>query len=564
MQFDDIVYNDPNKSDVNRALLQEYSLYNRKAMKAIATEKTAHPYWTFLSSLASSFIPFGLGSFITPAANAGVQKGKKTAIEKINAYRAKLGLEQETSLPSSGLDLSGLGSAVGSGIKSGISASQDGSEGGSFQMPKLNLPKSDYWSNSGGGITGLTATTQNGYIQGPSTAEMRDGGKIEGPTHEQGGVELIKDGKRMGITVEGDERVVNKDDWGKLKKYLAKNNNKSALALLASIDKRKPKKENEDGANLTKFDTGELVNDVYNGARLGLGIEGAMTALPQYELPKEWADSMEKAKYYSEMGLTPNEKAIAIDENNANYAASVRDLANASDGNAGAYLGNLSNLNLGRMRLANQLATQDALLRRKSFGDYQTTLAKDIAYKKQIFDQQYNQALANKQSGVTLASDAISDLQNKIDFNKFYGKGSYYDKMQQALVAKGLSEAEIAKEMAKYWSDPAHFQAAYADYQKTTSPTAQTTSPLITTAAPTLLSNAANVKDNYVSTIPKEDIESAVTKVIGNLTDKKLSKANWFKLVNQLREDGQGGKRLTSDVYSELEKAGYLPPKDIY
>lgn len=487
MQFDDIVYNDPNKSDVNRALLQEYSLYNRKAMKAIETERKAHPYWTFLSSLASSFIPYGLGSFITPAANAGVQKGKKTAIEKINAYRAKLGLEQETSLPSSGLDLSGLGSAVGSGIKSGISASQDGSEGGSFQMPnmvgnnslytptapeqyegtqQLNLPKSDYWSNSGGGITGLTATTQNGYIQGPSTAEMRDGGKIEGPTHEQGGVDLIKDGKRMGITVEGDERVVNEDDWGKLKKYLSKNKNKSALALLASIDKRKPKKENEDGANLTKFDTGELVNDVYNGARLGLGIEGAMTALPQYELPKEWADSMAKAKYYSEMGLTPNEKSIAIDENNANYAASVRDLANASDGNAGAYLGNLSNLNLGRMRLANQLATQDALLRRKSFGDYQTTLAKDIAYKKQIFDQQYNQALANKQSGVTLASDAISDLQNKIDFDKFYGKGSYYDKMQQALVAKGLSEAEIAKEMAKYWSDPAHFQAAYADYRK--------------------------------------------------------------------------------------------------
>ena len=109
MTFSDIVYNDPNKADPTRKLLQEYSLYNRKANKAIDTERKAHPWWTLLSGIASSFIPYGLGLWITPTANYMVQKHKEQVVNKQNDYRARLGLEQNSTIPDSGLDLSGVG-----------------------------------------------------------------------------------------------------------------------------------------------------------------------------------------------------------------------------------------------------------------------------------------------------------------------------------------------------------------------------------------------------------------------------------------------------------------------
>ena len=68
---------------------------------------------TILSGIASSFIPYGLGLCITPTANYMVQKHKEQVVNKQNDYRARLGLKQNSNIPDSGLDLSGVGYSMG-------------------------------------------------------------------------------------------------------------------------------------------------------------------------------------------------------------------------------------------------------------------------------------------------------------------------------------------------------------------------------------------------------------------------------------------------------------------
>lgn len=562
MLFDYQNPTDLNKQDPNAFLLADYSKLATKLPNAIDTEKKARPWWSLASGIASSFIPFGLGAFITPTAGFLVDKHKQQEIDRLNNYRRQLGLNEKTDLNKQGLDLGGVGYSAGSQIQKGLGIANGAS--GQFDMPDIKqtpndesyshnidygtdenpnapaitgggttglegLPNTGYFGNGGGG-TGILATTQNGYTQAPQI--LRNGGKVNGgkinaPSHEQGGADLVDgNGIKKGIEVEGSERIVNSEDWTSVLSFLKKGNSKNALALLKDIDKRKPvdgkaagsigqinlsqsptgyfdfeggetqydpnfantyapQTANTDNvaapvnqvaanpltttqpvaANTTpnKFDYNEMLRYGLDIGKLGLGLNAAMQTLPQYQVPREWSDHMGKARYFSEQGLLPEEKAQALDLSNNAYAANVRDITNASGGNAGVLLGNLASANLGRYRMANQLALADRQAKEASFDKYEGRLLKDVGMKKDIFDQQYNQALATKKEGAGLASDALANITGRADFNKYYGQGSYYDKLQKALVAKGESEADTAKKMAEFASSPyfVHMAEAY-------------------------------------------------------------------------------------------------------
>lgn len=577
MLFDNTLFTNPNVPEENRGLLHDYATFKTKFEKAENTERKAHPYWSAISGIASSFIPFGLGSFITPAANMGVQKGKAVGTAKLNAYRSRLGLQEQPDQIDSGLDLGGLGYGLGKGIQSGAGISDLGlgdkkqydftpsqeymptapqTTGGGTQG--IELPESQYWQNAnGGGQSGLFSTTKDGLLQAPPTsATMRNGGKVSGgkinaPTHEMGGADLVtNDGTKTGIKVEGEERIVNEHDWLALTGLLKKGRKKQALNLLADIDKRKPVEQEMAGGG--KFDWNDALGYSFDGAKLGLGINSAMKELPQYNIPADWEQYKNKAKYFSEQGLLPEEKAQAIDMANMDYAADVRNVENASGGNAGAVLANLGNIGMGRYRLANDLALKDRMLKQSNFNNYLPVLNQDIAYKKDVFDRKYNQELANKTEGAGLASDALANIQGRMDFNKFYGEGSYYDKLQKAMAEKGMSEADISKAMAEHYKNP---QSWATSLSYANNPYLQTTAAKTTPSGETVTTTDYELPQDY---------KDAVTKTVGSLGKKDLSKTEWFNIINQLREDGQGNKRTTSDIYDELGKAGFLPPKDIH
>ena len=133
------------------------------------------------------------------------------------------------------------------------------------------------------------------------------------------------------------------------------------MALLKDIDTRVPKKENEVGANLTlpnkigrsgfapnwkrglsfdengkiidspqtdkagnvvsakNIDWQDTLGNAFDVAKLGLGINGALSPLPKKTVNPEWADYMRKAKYFSQLGLSPESIALAKDTSNSDY-----------------------------------------------------------------------------------------------------------------------------------------------------------------------------------------------------------------------------------------------------
>lgn len=565
MQFDYVNPTDLTKPDQNPLALAEYSKLANKLPNAIKTEKKARPWWTLASGIASSFIPFGLGAFITPTASFLVDKRKEQQTDKLNLFRRRLGLAEKADTSGSGMNLGGLGFAAGSSISTSLGRDIIPSEGTGVKtlnfsgvggaVPNFNQPNItqtpndesysrnvDYTTDgnptapaqTGGGVTGLeglpnspyfgaggSATgiipADNGLTYTPPTS-MRHGGKIEAPSHEEGGIELVMNGKNIGIEVEGKERIVNNNDWKKIISFLDKGKNKNALALLKDIDKRKPVEQKAElgtgeinlgqtptgyydfnggttaydpsalntqfapteeisttttiqptnlpvdntlNTNQPKMDWNEALRYGFDVGKLSLGLSEAMKKLPQWQQPRQWNDFMGKAKYFSEQGLLPEEKAEAINLADNAYATQVRDITNASGGNAGVLLGNLTAANQNRMKIANQLALADRQEKERSFDKYENRLMKDVAMKKDIFDTQLNQAMLNKKEGAALASDALANITGRMDFNKYYGEGSYYDKLQKALVEKGVSEAEIKKLQADFYKNPANFIAAY-------------------------------------------------------------------------------------------------------
>lgn len=585
MTFSDIVYNDPNKADPTRKLLQEYSLYNRKANKAIDTERKAHPWWTLLSGIASSFIPYGLGLWITPTANYMVQKHKEQVVNKQNDYRARLGLEQNSNIPDSGLDLSGVGYSMGSTVSTGLG--RDAMPGGektlstmsgdpmgvsnaasfipvntgSQNLPTapqqyegqqtINVPPSNYWENQGGGISGMYSYTSQGNVQGsPPSYTYRHGGKVEAPSHEEGGAPLLKDGKDTGFEIEGNERIVNDQDWNKIMEFLKKKNNKSALLLLKDIDKRKPKEKKFAGsgdteyvveqnpliapqsiqpdpqldfsgvateqgaqfynnplvpfymmakgqpltvapevtvtdtqvaapnqtpvttetitekvapANKFNFDYRNLLGYGYDAARLGMGIEGALTPLPKWQIPQNWSDYMGKAEYLSKQGILPESQAMAKQYADSNYAAAVRDVTNASGGNAAAILANLGKINADRAKTAAELAEVDSKLKAANLRGFEGTLLKDIGMKKDIFNMERDVAEKTKSAGANLMQSSISDLQNRSDMDKFYGEGSYFKQMQDEQLKQGKTLSEIYEKQLDIMKNPEKYPSITAN-----------------------------------------------------------------------------------------------------
>ena len=585
MTFSDIVYNDPNKADPTRKLLQEYSLYNRKTNKAIDTERKAHPWWTILSGIASSFIPYGLGLWITPTANYMVQKHKEQVVNKQNDYRARLGLEHNSNIPDSGLDLSGVGYSMGSTVSTGLgrdvmpggektlstmsgdpmgvsnAASFIPVNTGSQNLPTapqqyegqqtINVPPSNYWENQGGGISGMYSYTSQGNVQGsPPSYTYRHGGKVEAPSHEEGGAPLLKDGKDTGFEIEGNERIVNDQDWNKIMEFLKKKNNKSALLLLKDIDKRKPKEKKFAGsgdteyvveqnpliapqsiqpdpqldfsgvateqgaqlynnpsvpfymmakgqpltvapevtvtdtqvaapnqtpvttetitekvapANKFNFDYRNLLGYGYDAARLGMGIEGALTPLPKWQIPQNWSDYMGKAEYLSKQGILPESQAMAKQYADSNYAAAVRDVTNASGGNAAAILANLGKINADRAKTAAELAEVDSKLKAANLRGFEGTLLKDIGMKKDIFNMERDVAEKTKSAGANLMQSSISDLQNRSDMDKFYGEGSYFKQMQDEQLKQGKTLSEIYEKQLDIMKNPEKYPSITAN-----------------------------------------------------------------------------------------------------
>lgn len=177
------------------------------------------------------------------------------------------------------------------------------------------------------------------------------------------------------------------------------------------------------------------LSDLADVAKLGVGLYGATQTMPTYSKPQAWNDYVARSKQMSTMGYTPEEMSVLEHGNERNYSYDVGNIMNLSGGNAGTALGNLGRAATSLYDSKAMVGAQSAALQRQNFTRYGGVLGQDMAYNRQIYDDQARMAEMNKMQGAGLASDALYNLAGRQQYNQTYGPGSQYDKWMQARTA---------------------------------------------------------------------------------------------------------------------------------
>lgn len=221
--------------------------------------------------------------------------------------------------------------------------------------------------------------------------------------------------------------------------------------------------------------TAEKTNndEIYNAlgyagdaVKLGLGMQAASRKLPQWQISDNWNEYMGKLKFMSNMGLTPEQKAQYLDTADRTYQYDTANIYNLANGNAGTVLGNLGRANTNRYRAGVELAVADRSAQNANNAIYGDWLGRDEQYRKNVFDENRNQLAMTKQAGMQLASDALANLENRTDYNRFYGKGSQVEKLQNMQLEKQQYENDILKAQKENMSNPDYWKTSAVSSNK--------------------------------------------------------------------------------------------------
>ena len=165
-----------------------------------------------------------------------------------------------------------------------------------------------------------------------------------------------------------------------------------------------------------------------NIAQLVTGVAGASRKLPDWKLPWEWHNYLNRVRELSYHGLTPQEQAMYRTGLDRSYAADVSNIRDISGGNGAFALGNMGAAINRYNRGIGEMSAADAALRRNNMAFYGGYLGKDIGYGRQIFEDKFANALADKQAAAQLAQQSGQQVFDLADYDKYYGKGSSWDK----------------------------------------------------------------------------------------------------------------------------------------
>ena len=294
---------------------------------------------------------------------------------------------------------------------------------------------------------------------------------------------------------------------------------------------------------------GDTLGYAGDALKLGLGMSAATKKLPEWTISDNWNEYMGKMKFMSNMGLTPEQKAQYLDTADRTYQYDLSNIYNLSNGNAGTVLGNIGRANMSRYRSGVDLAIADKNAELANNAVYGNWLGRDEQYRKSIFDENRNGLLMTKQAGMQLASDAIANMENRADYNKFYGKGSQVEKLQNLQ----LEEQQYNNDILKAQRD----NAKNPDFWKTYNPW-KTTSAEHQVAT----TNSINKDDATEQSGPKWN---------SKITDKILSHERSFGAPggnpffsgynNSDWSNGRFEKEYVDKVRSEIPNFDSLPDK---
>jgi len=176
-------------------------------------------------------------------------------------------------------------------------------------------------------------------------------------------------------------------------------------------------------------------NDVFgNIVDVGRGIAGMMGAtedVPTYERGGMFKQAMGEAERMRNEGLSPEEKDYRNRQSETAYAYNVKNIRRGAGGSAGAYLGNVQSAAAGLYDEYGKTAATDEAARRLNRQNFQGMALQDESINRQIFQDDLSQTMMTKEAGAGLVQDAITNMKERNDYKKQFGKDSpYYNYMR--------------------------------------------------------------------------------------------------------------------------------------
>ena len=175
----------------------------------------------------------------------------------------------------------------------------------------------------------------------------------------------------------------------------------------------------------------DVLGNLMDAGRGVAGMIGAMKEVPEYERGTMFQTAMGEAEKRREMGLSADELNYRNQQAETAYAYDIKNVRRGAGGSSGAYLGNLGRAQSQLYQNYGQTAALDEGVRRQNRANFQQMALQDENINRRIFEDELSQTMATKQAGASLVQDAISNIKERSDYNKQYGKDSpWYNYMR--------------------------------------------------------------------------------------------------------------------------------------
>lgn len=194
------------------------------------------------------------------------------------------------------------------------------------------------------------------------------------------------------------------------------------------------------GAALGSF----LERNAINLALLAPAIRGAAKDLPRWEIPEEYVGYLGKLKGLAEQPITAEEEAGLRRRVSGERAAMMGQFARFSPQQQLAVAPALTQR---QMMAELDVTNVKEGLRRKYLSDYGTALGQYVNLDRQMFEDKYQEQIANKQASSELLGNVISGIRQEEMFQEYYGPGTYFQGLQKAQLGQALEDINLTREL---------------------------------------------------------------------------------------------------------------------
>lgn len=168
------------------------------------------------------------------------------------------------------------------------------------------------------------------------------------------------------------------------------------------------------------------IDNLIDAGRGVIGMIGATEEIPEYQRGAMFSEAMGDAQRMKNEGLSSEELNVRKNFAERGYAYDIKNINRAAGGSAGVALGNMGRATSQLQDQYAKIAATDEAVRRGNQGAFRNMALKDEGINRQIFQDDFKVAMANKEAGAGLVQDVLKNIQERGDYNKMYGKGSIY------------------------------------------------------------------------------------------------------------------------------------------